>query len=228
MISPLPASLHLKLCPCSAPVFVDHILSLDISNGLPVCRSSFVPAVIPPKNLGSHRELSLKSGSICVSWFVCRCQSSQLWSRNFYPVLHSSVSSEKQHHKNPNPNNKNQIPKHCILLSFFPLMELQRSSNDSLAFAFLGISFSNASIHMLFYHSEAVKFIAFCLLPFIPSSAHYIHSACFHIGLKIVWFGFSLQKSLPEALALVCFVASTVPQSTSGLTHITISHRHTG
>lgn len=73
MIFPFPASLHWKLCPCSAPVFVDHILSLDISNGLPVCRSHFLPAVTPPENLGSHRELSLESGSICAGAKVLSC-----------------------------------------------------------------------------------------------------------------------------------------------------------
>lgn len=162
MISPFPASLHLKLCPCSAPVFVDHILSLDVSDGLPVCSSSFVACCNSSwKSWVPQRALSPVRKRLC--FLVCmQMPKFSAVEKSLFCLTFLGFKWKK----NPKPQ--------------------QQKPN-------LGTSFSNASIHMFFITVRQLKLMHFCLLLFIPSSAPYICCACFHIGLKVFWFVFSLE-----------------------------------
>lgn len=162
-LSWFPTSLHLKPCTCSAQWLQKASAPWTFLLALLFRALALLPSVIPPENLGSHKEFSVEPGSVCASQSVCRCQSSQLWSRILYSVLHSLVSSKKGKKKSPN----NSISPHSSGC-------WNPSTHQMTPQPLHWIWFSAAmphSIHLLFSTVRQYNQLCLHFLHFIPLSA---------------------------------------------------------
>lgn len=149
---------------------------------------ALLPSVIPPENLGSHKEFSVEPGSVCASRSVCRCQSSQLWSRILYSVLHSLVSSKKEKKKSPN----NTISPHSS--GCWNPSTHQMTPQPSHSFGYR--SQQPCPTRFTCFSPQRDSTISCVCISSTLShyQLHYILCACSHIALKVFFFPLEIHS----------------------------------
>lgn len=219
-LSWLPTSLHLKPCTCSAQWLQKASAPWTFLLALLFRALALLPSVIPPENLGSHKEFSVEPGSVCASQSVCRCQSSQLWSRILYSVLHSLVSSKKGK-KNP----QTIVFLHILLVAGIPVLIkwllslcIEYGSQQPCPTRFICFSpqwdntISCVCISSTLSHYQL----------------HYKLRACSHIGLKVFFFPWKSTTVRSPGTGLLGFhmvCLLTQLQSGSGPASVSTFHR---